>query len=116
MGSLPRRIGLISDTHGLFREEALQALRGTDAIVHAGDVGQPEILGRLRDIAPVVAVRGNIDTQDWAKQLPQTQLLDADGATLYVIHNLDELDLKPRSADFQVVISGHTHKPAQFER
>jgi uncharacterized protein len=113
---LPRQIGLISDTHGLLREEALRALIGCDAIVHAGDVGRAEILEKLREIAPVTVVRGNVDTQGWAEGLPHAQVLQADGASLYVIHNLDELDLKPGPTGFQVVISGHTHRPKQFEK
>jgi len=116
MASLPRKIGLISDTHGLLREEALRALNGCDAIVHAGDVDRQEILDKLRELAPVVAVRGNIDTEAWARVLPQSQVLQADGANLCVIHNLDALDLKPSSVDFQIVVSGHTHRPAQFEK
>jgi uncharacterized protein len=90
-----RLIGLISDTHGLLREEALLALRGSDLIIHAGDVGIPEILDRLRDLAPVVAVRGNVDQGDWATQLPLTQIVEVDGATLYVLHDLQQLDLDP---------------------
>jgi putative phosphoesterase len=107
---------VISDTHGLLREAAALALRGSDVIVHAGDVGGPEILERLREIAPVVAVRGNVDSQSWALALPVTQSLEADGTIFYVIHNLKELDLDPVAAEFGVVISGHTHKPIRFEK
>jgi uncharacterized protein len=114
---LPRRlVGLISDTHGLLRDEALRALRGTDLIIHAGDVGKPEILGRLKELAPFVAVRGNVDEGDWAMQLPLTQATEADGTTLYVLHNLQQLDLDPLAAGFQVVVSGHTHQPHQTKR
>jgi uncharacterized protein len=114
---LPRRlIGIISDTHGLLREEALRALRGADLIIHAGDVGKPEILDRLTDLAPVVAVRGNVDEDDWAMQLPLTQVTEADGATLYVLHDLQQLDLDPLVAGFQVVVSGHTHQPHHAKR
>jgi uncharacterized protein len=114
---LPRRLaGLISDTHGLLRDEALRALRGTDLIIHAGDVGKPEILGRLKELAPFVAVRGNVDEGDWAMQLPLTQATEADGTTLYVLHNLQQLDLDPLAAGFQVVVSGHTHQPHQTKR
>jgi len=114
---LPRRlIGLISDTHGLLREEALRALRGTELIIHAGDVGKPEILDRLKNLAPLVAVRGNVDKGDWAMQLPLTQVTEADGATLYVLHDLQQLDLDPLAAGFQIVVSGHTHQPHQTKR
>ena len=116
MASLPRYIGLISDTHGLLRATAIAALRGSDVIVHAGDVGAPEILERLTEVAPVIAVRGNVDTQPWAAGLPATQTLQADGTILYVIHNLEQLDLNPSAAGFGVVVSGHSHKPMQFER
>lgn len=111
-----RLIGLISDTHGLLRNEALRALRGTDLIIHAGDVGKPEILDRLKDLAPVVAVRGNVDEGKWAMQLPLTQVTKADGATLYILHDLEQLSLDPLAAGFQVVISGHTHQPHQARR
>ncbi len=114
---MPRRlIGLISDTHGLLREEALRALRGTELIIHAGDVGKPEILDRLKNLAPLVAVRGNVDKGDWAMQLPLTQVTEADGATLYVLHDLQQLDLDPLAAGFQIVVSGHTHQPHQTKR
>ena len=114
---MPRRlIGLISDTHGLLREEALRALRDSDLIIHAGDVGKPEILDSLRDLAPVVAVRGNVDEAEWAAQLPLTQGAVADGAALYVLHDLQQLDLDPVAAGFQVVVSGHTHQPHQTKR
>src|SRR5271155_2495066 len=104
------RIGGISDTHGLLRPEAEKALQGVAMIVHAGDVGDPEILKRLRGIAPVFAVRGNVDSGEWAKNLPETAVVEADGASLYVLHSLRDLDLKPGAAGFDMVISGHTHK------
>jgi len=113
---LPLRIGLISDTHGLLREQACDVLRGSDMIVHAGDVGQADILDRLGEVAPVVAVRGNIDTEEWAARLPRTEVLEAKGATLYILHNLSELAIDPAVAGFQIVISGHTHKPNRFEK
>ena len=109
-------VGLISDTHGLLRDEALEALRGSDLIVHAGDVGAPEILAALRALAPVVAVRGNTDTETWASDLPATAVAEAGGTTIYVLHNLRELDLNPAAAGFHVVVSGHTHKPERVER
>jgi uncharacterized protein len=110
------RVGIISDTHGLLRPEAESALRGVDLIVHAGDVGDPEILTRLKLIAPVFAVRGNVDTGAWARQLPLTTEVQAGGASFYVLHNLRELDLRPDTVKFDFVISGHTHQPEQAER
>jgi hypothetical protein len=111
-----KRIGLISDTHGLLRQEAVEALRGSGLIIHAGDVGKPEILDALRALAPVVAVRGNVDKADWAKVLPETAVSQADGALIYILHDLNALDLNPRAAGFQVVVSGHSHKPGNYER
>lgn len=110
------RIGVISDTHGLLRSEAERAMRGVDLIVHAGDVGKPEILTKLKSIAPVFAVRGNVDTEPWAKELPESAVVEADGASLYVLHNLRQLDLKPEGGGFDAVISGHTHQAEQWER
>lgn len=110
------RLGVISDTHGLLRPEALEALRGVNLIVHAGDVGEPKILARLKMIAPVIAVRGNVDTEPWAQELPETAVVEANGVNLYVLHNLKHLDLKAEAAGIQAVISGHTHQPEQFER
>jgi uncharacterized protein len=110
------RIGVISDTHGLLRLEALAALVGVELIVHAGDVGDPEILGKLKGIAPVFAVRGNVDTEPWAQELPRTTLVEADGANLYVLHNLRELDLVPAAAGCNAVITGHTHQPEIVEK
>jgi uncharacterized protein len=110
------RIGIISDTHSMLRPEAQRALQGMDLIVHAGDVGDPEILAKLKRIAPVFAVRGNVDTSSWAKKLPVTTVVEADGASLYVLHNLGELDLSPEGAQLDFVISGHTHQPEQSEK
>ncbi len=109
-------IGLISDTHGLLRPEALAALQESDLIIHAGDVGNAEILERLRVVAPVVAVRGNIDKGAWASQLPMTAVVEADSALIYVLHDLQQLDLNPAAAEFNIVISGHSHKPGRTER
>ena len=106
------RIGLISDTHGLLRPEAVDALRGSDVIVHAGDVGKQEILAELARLAPVTAVRGNIDTAPWAQSLPQTETLAAGGAMLYVLHSIADLDRDPAASGFRAVISGHSHKPS----
>jgi len=110
---LPILIGVISDTHGLLRPEAIEALRGSDQIIHAGDVGSLQILDRLRAIAPVTAVRGNIDQDAWARRLPETEVLDTSGISIYVLHDLAQLDLKPKAAGFAVVISGHSHVPKQ---
>ena len=109
-------LGIISDTHGLLRPEALHALRGVKLIIHAGDVGAPEILAQLKTIAPVFAVRGNVDTQAWTKELPETTVVEAAGLSLYVLHNLYHLDLRPEASGFHAVISGHTHQPEQHER
>jgi putative phosphoesterase len=115
--SLPAVIGVISDTHGLLRPEALDALQGSELIIHAGDVGDsPAILESLRAIAPVVAVRGNIDCGEWASQLPVTAVVEAHRALIYVLHDLQQLDLKPAAAGFAIVISGHSHKPSRTER
>ena len=110
------KVGLISDTHGLLRDEAVEALRGSELIVHAGDVGKPEILSMLGRVAPVVAVKGNIDTASWASQLPATAVIEAGPATIYVLHDLQELDLDPAAAGIQIVVSGHSHKPSRTER
>jgi hypothetical protein len=112
----PILIGLISDTHGLLRAEALAALRGSDHIIHAGDVGASEILDELATLAPVTAVRGNIDKGAWARKLPETEILEAGGISIYVLHDLAQLDLKPEVSGFAVVISGHTHVPKQEKR
>ena len=109
-------LGVISDTHGLLRPEALRALREVKLIIHAGDVGAPEILSQLKNIAPVFAVRGNVDTQPWARELPETAVVEVAGLSFYVLHNLGELDLKPEASGFRAVISGHTHQADQQER
>jgi uncharacterized protein len=106
-------VGVISDTHGLLRSEAVQTLTGSQIIIHAGDVGSAEILDQLAQIAPVRAVRGNIDTQKWAEALPFTEVVEAGGVMLYVVHDVKQLDLKPSAAGFSAVISGHSHKPSQ---
>jgi uncharacterized protein len=104
-------VGLISDTHGLLRPEALDLLRGSDLIVHAGDIGDPAILEELARLAPVTAVRGNVDTGDWAQAIPATEVVEVGGALLYVLHDVGDLDLRPDAAGFQAVVSGHSHKP-----
>jgi hypothetical protein len=109
-------IGVISDTHGLLRPEAIEALRGSEHIIHAGDVGSPEILEKLSRIAPVIAVRGNIDKEAWSRRIPETQVLEVGGVSIYVLHDLAQLDLKPKAAGFSVVVSGHSHVPKQETR
>jgi len=109
-------VGIISDTHGLLRPEAVAALQGVDVIVHAGDVGQPDVLARLKKLAPVFAVRGNVDTEVWAQELPVSTVVEVNGVSFYVLHNLQELDLRPDSAKFDFVIRGHTHQAEQFEQ
>ena len=104
-------IGVISDTHGLLRAEALAALDGSDYIIHAGDVGNREILDKLRLIAPVTTVRGNVDVEKWAQEMPLNNVLEVDGLTFYVLHDVKQLDLNPQRAGFAAVIYGHSHKP-----
>ena len=106
-------IGVISDTHGLLRPEALAALQGSDYIIHAGDVGDPQILDKLSAIAPLTAVRGNVDHGAWAQKIPTTNVLEIGEISIYVLHSLQELDLKPESAKFAAVIYGHSHIPKQ---
>jgi len=108
-------IGIISDTHGLLRPEALRALSGSDYILHAGDIGPPDILDRLREIAPVIAVRGNVDTDAWAEDLPLTASLSVAGRVLYMIHDRSHLALHPPGDDAAAVVFGHSHQ-ALIER
>jgi uncharacterized protein len=110
------RVGIISDTHGLLRPEVERALAGVGAIVHAGDVGAVEVLNKLKRIAPVFAVRGNVDTEAWAQELPASTVVEVNGAIFYVLHNLRELEVRPDAAGFDFVISGHTHQAEQVER
>jgi putative phosphoesterase len=105
-------IGLISDTHGLLRPEAVAALGGSDLIVHAGDIGKPEVLDRLRSVAPTFAVRGNIDTEVWAASLPKTEVVEAGPLLLWVLHEIAQLDLDPVAAGFAGVVFGHSHRPS----
>ena len=109
-------VGLISDTHGLMRQEALTALEACGLIIHAGDVGKPEILVQLSRVAPVIAVRGNIDKGAWASALPATAVAEAGGVLIYVLHDIQQLDLDPAAAGFHIVVSGHSHKPGRIER
>ena len=103
-------IGVISDTHGLLRPEAVKALENTDLIIHAGDIGKIEVLEALQEISPVYAVRGNMDAGGWARDLPETEVVEIGGLLLYILHNVNELDMDPVAAGFSAVISGHTHR------
>jgi len=107
------RIGVISDTHGLLRPEAVEALRGSDSIIHAGDIGDRAILTKLEELAPVTAVRGNVDREKWTREIPETNVLEVAGVSVYVLHVLHKLDLKPEAAGFAAVVSGHSHIPRQ---
>lgn len=109
-------VGVIADTHGLVRPEALAALRGCALIVHAGDVGGPDVLDALRAVAPVVAVRGNNDRGAWAAALPEREVVEVGGRLLYVLHDVKELDLDPAAARLDAVIAGHSHRPAIARR
>ena len=110
------RVGLISDTHGLLRPEATAFLAGSDHIIHAGDVGHPAILDALAGLAPVTAIRGNVDTDAWAARLPDTTRVDLGGVTLYVLHDLKALDIAPHADGIRVVVYGHSHKASVTER
>src|SRR5215472_3553089 len=106
-------IGVISDTHGLLRPEALRALEGSEHIIHAGDIGSLEIIAALEAVAPVTAIRGNVDVQAWAQRFPEAEVVELGGVHLYVIHDANAIDLNPKAAGFAAVISGHSHKPKQ---
>jgi putative phosphoesterase len=110
------RVGLVSDTHGLIRPEALDALRDSDLIIHCGDVGDPAVLDALRTLAPVRAIRGNNDKGAWARGLPTYDVVEVGSHAIYVLHNLAELDLDPAAAGFTAIVSGHSHKPVIEER
>jgi putative phosphoesterase len=109
-------IGVISDTHGLLRPQAVAALQGVELIVHAGDIGGPEILEALEKVAPVFPVRGNIDKDDWTRKLPQTRVVEVGGVHLFVLHDLYLLDLEPAAARFQAVIYGHSHRASNTHK
>jgi uncharacterized protein len=109
-------VGIISDTHGLLRHEALVAFRDCHLIVHAGDIGTADVLDGLRTIAPVIAIRGNNDKGAWASTLAETEVVETNGVSLYVLHNVNDLDLDPAVAGFQAVISGHSHRPRLEDR
>jgi putative phosphoesterase len=109
-------VGVISDTHGLVRPEALESLRGSQLIIHAGDIGSPAVLEALSTIAPVSAIRGNNDRDAWARRLPETAAVEVGGARLYVLHDVHDLDLDPAAGGFAAVIAGHSHRPAVDQR
>ena len=110
------KIGVIADTHGLLRPEAIEFLKRCDLIVHAGDVGNPDILRALISIAPTYAIRGNIDKGSWAQAIPDEDVLEVEDKFLYLIHSLDDLDLDPVAAHFDAVIFGHSHRPISYEK
>ncbi|MFC5460832.1 metallophosphoesterase family protein [Massilia niabensis] len=110
------RVGLISDTHGMLRPEALAFLAGCDHIVHGGDIGNAGILDRLAGLAPLTVVRGNNDREAWARGIPVTARLSFGSVSLYAIHDIKELDIDPVGAGVRVVVSGHSHRPSQVER
>jgi putative phosphoesterase len=119
-GTLPPQdkylIGIISDTHGLMRPEALKALAGADLILHAGDIGRPAVLDALRTIAPVIAVRGNNDREAWAEAFAETENIKIGEVNLYLLHALQELALDPAASGFHIVVSGHSHRPSSERR
>jgi putative phosphoesterase len=105
------KIGVISDTHGLLRPEAEQRLAGVEHIIHAGDIGRPEIIASLGRIAPVTAIRGNVDTADWAARYPATTTFELGGRSIHVVHDVHDLALDPRASGIDIIMSGHSHKP-----
>jgi putative phosphoesterase len=109
-------IGIISDTHGLLRPQVIEALRGVELIIHAGDIGNADVLKTLETIAPVKAVRGNNDYGPWAEQIPLTNVVEHCSYSLYVLHELDHLDLDPVASEFSAVIFGHSHRPSVEKR
>lgn len=109
-------IGVISDTHGLVRPQAIEALAGADLVLHAGDIGNQEVLDTLNQIAPVVAVRGNNDKGEWAQSLPDWEVVEIGSVSIYMLHDLKQIDISPTADVFQVVVSGHSHKPVVEER
>ena len=109
-------IGIISDTHGLLRPQALEALQGVDLILHAGDIGNQQVLDTLNTIAPVVAVRGNNDKGDWAQALPDWEVVEIGNVSIYMLHDVKEIEISPSGGGFQVVVSGHSHQPSVEER
>jgi putative phosphoesterase len=112
----PHIIGVISDTHGLLSPAAVAALQGSELIIHAGDVGKLEIIDGLREIAPVEAIRGNVDHGIWAQGLPQTRTVEVGGVRIFVIHNIDDLSIDAAAAGYAAVISGHSHRPSAVQK
>lgn len=110
------RLGIISDTHGILRPKVSEVFRDVEMIIHAGDVGRPEVLTYLREIAPVVAVRGNVDRGHWALSLPDREMFELGDTSFYVIHDLNRIDLDPAAAGIRVVVSGHSHRPLEERR
>ena len=109
-------IGVIADTHGLLRPEVLELFQGVSLIIHAGDIGSPDVLSALREVAPVRAVRGNVDKEAWAEALPETDVVECAGCLIYLLHDLKTLDLDPSAAGMHVVISGHSHRPGESRK
>lgn len=107
---------VISDTHGLLRPKALELLKDADLIIHTGDIGSPEVLQGLRGLAPLVAVRGNVDTGEWARDLPGKEIIDIDGKCVYLLHNIEALDLVPEAAGINAVVYGHSHQPIVYKK
>ena len=105
-------VGIISDTHGLVRPEAVRALKGSELLIHAGDIGNPQVIEQLHEIAPTFVVRGNNDRGAWAADLPVTQVVEAGELLFYVLHEISQLDVDPVSAGFAAVASGHSHQPS----
>lgn len=110
------KVGVISDTHGKLSPKAISALKGVAVIIHAGDFDQPEILARLQEIAPVKAVRGNMDQGTWSKALPRTEVVEIGEVNLFVVHDLEDLDINPQAAGMDAVIFGHYHRAEELER
>jgi uncharacterized protein len=106
-------VGVISDTHGLLRPEAVKMLRGSEHIIHAGDIGAPEIIPTLEKLAPATAIRGNVDQMAWCRKFSETEVVELSGVHIYIIHDVNAMDLNPKAAGFAAVISGHSHKPSQ---
>jgi uncharacterized protein len=109
-------VGVISDTHGLLRPEAVDALAGSSLILHAGDIGKPEVLQELQTIAPIIAVRGNNDKGEWAENIPERETVEVESVSIHLLHIVKELAFDPQDAGVRVVISGHSHKPLIEER
>lgn len=105
-----KTIGLISDTHGIIKEEAIKALKGCDLIIHAGDIGSIDVIDSLKKVAPVHAIRGNIDKEEWTKQFSETKIVKVDNIVIYVIHNIKEMNIDPKKEGFNIIVYGHSHK------